>query len=97
MASERFDEATCVVCGCTEDRACPPTAERRMPCHWIVLHDTVEFGPHGVCSSCTSSSGDALLLLSCYKTTQRFPANSPFHENALFKLNQARQRRGIAA
>jgi hypothetical protein len=88
---EHFTEPTCVVCGCTERRACPPT------CSWIILDQLDEFGAHGVCSACAKDHGEASVLLSCWRTTQRFPAGNPFHDTAARKLAAARKRRGIAA
>lgn len=44
LATKAFPEPTCVICGCTEDRACPPAG-----CVWTRLDTATN---RGVCSAC---------------------------------------------
>lgn len=43
QAVEQSDQRHCVVCGCTDNRACPGG------CSWAMLHQGT---PTGVCSKC---------------------------------------------
>lgn len=85
---ERFTEPTCVVCGCTEDRACPPTATLP-PCRWVALR-----GNAGACDRCVVNAQEALQVIRHYELAD--------HEGAVGAratrlLAAARKRRGLAA
>lgn len=53
-----YGERTCVVCGCTDSRACAGG------CSWVETHPAT---PTGVCSTCAGAAL-AQLIKSCLKT-----------------------------